>query len=154
MAGGGLNMTMQELAAIVWMAGFVIGLGAVTVIECVGYLGQRSSYWNEATIRTHKVTKPLIWLGLFIAVLGGGWYYTLVPAPGVMTVHLALLVAMVINGLWLTFWISPRLLERERQGRAKELLPKSWKVGVTLSFFISIITWWTALALAVRLIAE
>lgn len=145
-------MTSLELAAFIWIAGFVIGLGAVTVIECLGYLGQRSPYWNEATIRAHKVTKPLIWLGLFIAVLGGGWYYSLVDAPQTMMAHLVLLVAMIVNGSWLTFWISPRLLERERQGKAKEILPKSWKVGVTISFFISIITWWTALALTVQLI--
>ncbi len=47
------------------------GLGAVTVIDLHGFLGRTSSYWTEATIRTHKITKPLIWKGMFLAILGG-----------------------------------------------------------------------------------
>ncbi len=53
------------------LAGFVIGLGAVTVIDLHGFLGRRSAYWTEATTRTHKVTKPLIWAGLILAGTGG-----------------------------------------------------------------------------------
>jgi hypothetical protein len=45
-------------------------LGAVTVIDLHGFLGRKSSYWTEATTRTHKVTKPLIWAGLFLQCLG------------------------------------------------------------------------------------
>jgi hypothetical protein len=51
------------------LAGFIIGLGAVTVIDIHGFLGRRSSYWTEATTRAHKVTKPLIWLGIALALL-------------------------------------------------------------------------------------
>jgi len=147
-------MSLLEGAALIWMAGFVIGLGAVTVIETIGFLGQRSGYWTEATIRTHKVTKPLIWLGLIVATLGGTWYYSMIGPTPVLTAHVTLLPIMIINGSWLTFWISPRLLERERQGKSKEILPKSWKTGVTFSFCTSIITWWSALALAVVLIVD
>src|SRR5690349_19367631 len=100
-------MSTQEVAALVWMAGFVIGLGAVTVIETIGFLGQRSGYWTEATIRTHKVTKPLIWLGLFIAVLGGAWYYTLVGPSFGKIAHGVLGLIMIANGSFLTFWVSP-----------------------------------------------
>lgn len=146
-------MSAHELAAFVWMAGFVIGLGAVTVIETVGFLGQRSGYWTEATIRTHKVTKPLIWLGLFIAVFGGAWYYALLGSSIVMIAHGMLLLIMIVNGSFLTFWVSPRLLARERAGKSTEILPKSWRTMITLSFCISIVTWWTALLLAVMLIA-
>ncbi len=42
------------------IAGFVIGLGAVTVVDIHGFLGRTSAYWTEATTRTHKVTKPMI----------------------------------------------------------------------------------------------
>lgn len=140
--------------ALLWMGGFVIGLGAVTVIETLGWLGQRSGYWTEATIRAHKVTKPLIWLGLLIATLGGAWYYALIGPTPFKVVHGLLVIVMIINGSFLSFWISPRLLARERQGQATEILPKSWKTAITLSFLTSIITWWSALALAVMLIAS
>ncbi len=145
-------MTTLEVVAVIWVAGFVIGLGAVSVIETLGFLGQRSGYWTEATIRTHKVTKPLIWMGLFIAALGGAWYYSLLGPSLVMIAHGIILLIMIVNGLWLSLWVSPRLLARERAGRSTELLPKPWKFMITLSFCISIITWWTALVLAVTLL--
>jgi hypothetical protein len=103
-------MQTLEAAACVWLAGFVIGLGAVTVIETLGFLGQRSGYWTEATIRAHKVTKPLIWLGLVVAALGGAGYYSLTGISTVALVHGLLLFIMVANGSFLTFWVSPRLL--------------------------------------------
>ncbi len=147
-------MSTPELAAFIWIAGFVIGLGAVSVIETLGFLGQRSGYWTEATIRAHKVTKPLIWIGLLLAVIGGAWYYSITDLLLSTWIHGLLVVVMVINGSFLTFWISPRLLARERRGKATELLPKSWKVAVTFSFLVSITTWWSALALAVMVIVD
>jgi len=56
------------LGLFLFIAGFIIGLGAVTVIDLHGFLGRKSSYWTEATIRTHKVTKPLIWIGILLAI--------------------------------------------------------------------------------------
>jgi hypothetical protein len=147
-------MSTPELAAFIWIAGFVIGLGAVSVIETLGFLGQRSGYWTEATIRTHKVTKPLIWIGLLLAVIGGAWYYSITGASLSTWIHGLLVVVMVTNGSFLTFWISPRLLARERRGIATELLPKSWKVAVTFSFLVSITTWWSALALTIGVIVD
>lgn len=149
-----MAMTLLQLAACLWIAGFVIGLGAVSVIETLGFLGQRSGYWSEATIRTHKITKPLIWLGFFIATLGGAWYYSVIGWSEVMIAHGVFWIMMFMNGAFLTFWISPRLLARERQGLAAEILPKAWKVAVTLSFFVSILTWWGSLFLTVMLITS
>lgn len=64
-------MNLDLLGLFVMLAGFVIGLGAVTVIDLHGFLGRKSAYWTLATTRTHKVTKPLIWLGMSLAVIGG-----------------------------------------------------------------------------------
>ena len=63
------------LGLFIFMSGFVIGLGAVTVIDIHGFLGRKSSYWTEATTRTHKVTKPLIWGGNLPCNIG--WIYFL-----------------------------------------------------------------------------
>lgn len=65
----------EVIGLFLFIAGFIIGLGAVTVIDIHGFLGRKSSYWTEATIRTHKVTKPLIWLGMSLAILGGLVFY-------------------------------------------------------------------------------
>ena len=62
---------LDVLGLFLFLAGFIIGLGAVTVFDLHGFLGRKSPYWTEATTRTHKVTKPLIWIGLLLTIVGG-----------------------------------------------------------------------------------
>ena len=127
----------------VTIAGFVIGLGAVTVIDIHGFLGRHSPYWTEATIRTHKVTKPLIWWGMTLVVLGTYLMYT----QGVFgfdfyKVMLAVQAIMVLNGCFLSFVVSPFLLKQESEGRSCELLPQSLQLKISLSFIVSFTSWW------------
>jgi len=131
------------------ISGFVIGLGAVTVIDVHGFLGMKSSYWTEATIRTHKVTKPLIWLGTFLAVVGGSVYYRNEPLSVFSICLASIAIVLILNGLFLTLKVSPYLLKREKQGKSTEILPKSWQNQVLFSFLLSDFGWWTALALVV-----
>ncbi len=131
------------------IAGFVVGLGAVTVIDLHGFLGRNSAYWTEATTRTHKVTKPLIWLGMFLAILGGSIFYRLEGLSSLVLIHICSSVIMVLNGCFLSFSVSPFLLEREQRGAQSELLPQSWQIKITLSFIISFVLWWGNLALIV-----
>lgn len=129
------------------LAGFIIGLGAVTVIDWHGLLGRKSPYWTEATIRTHKVTKPLIWLGLTLATIGGALFYWNQPLAGIPLYHLIAAAMLVTNGLFLTFVISPELLRREKAGRAKELLPASLQTKIAASFVVSFMGWWSSVIL-------
>lgn len=131
------------------LAGFVIGLGAVTVIDLHGLLGRRSSYWTVATTRTHKVTKPLIWLGTTLAILGGAIFYRGEVLAGVPLVHALVALVLVLNGLFLSFSVSPFLLAREREGRDGELLPASWQRKIAVSLVFSDIGWWGSLVLLV-----
>ncbi len=140
-----MEITTAQLFLL--FAGFIIGLGAVSVIETLGFLGQRSPYFTEATIRAHRVTKPLIWIGMILVILASAWIYLGEPFVGVVQVHAVIAVVLVLNGSWLSFWLSPRLLKREREGRASELLPATWKFVTTISFCISIIGWWGGLIL-------
>jgi hypothetical protein len=56
---------------------------------------------------------------------------------------------MVVNGIFLSFSVSPFLLKREKEGKARELLPVSWQKKITISFLVSFISWWGNLALFV-----
>ncbi|MEX1113261.1 MAG: hypothetical protein WD846_00560 [Patescibacteria group bacterium] len=135
------------LGLLILLAGYVIGLGAVTVIDLHGFLGRHSHYWTEATTRTHKVTKPLIWAGIALVIIGGAIFYREDYASVVPRVHAALVTALILNGLFLSFRVSPFLLKRERAGKAGELLPDSWQRRIVVSFVVSIIGWWGSLAL-------
>ncbi len=142
-------MIINILGLFLFIAGFVVGLGAVTVVDIHGFLGRKSKYWTEATTRTHKVTKPLIWIGITLVLIGGIIFYrnegfTLIPQT-----QLVLVAILILNGLFLSFYVSPFLLQREKEGKASELLPFSLQKKITLSFIISFLGWWSSLLLLV-----
>ncbi len=135
-------------------AGFVIGLGAVTVIDLHGFLGRKSTYWTEATTRTHKVTKPLIWIGITLVMIGELFFYRNYGLHDITLIHLVSTIVMILNGIFLSFSVSPFMLEREKNGKSGELLPASWQTKITISFLISFATWWGNLLLVVYFISQ
>ncbi len=137
-----------------FLAGFVIGLGAVTVIDIHGFLGRKSSYWTEATTRTHKVTKPMIWVGIMLAVVGGLVFYREQSFAGIPFIHAVIALALILNGFFLSFKVSPFLLKREKEGLSEELLPASWQRKIMASLILSDIGWWGGLALLILYIVQ
>lgn len=140
---------MDTIGLFIMMAGFVIGLGAVTVIDIHGFLGRKSSYWTEATTRTHKVTKPMIWIGIILAIIGGIIFYRNESLVGIPLIHAIIAAALILNGIFLSFSVSPFLLKREREGKSGELLPLSWQRKIMVSLIISDIGWWGGLFLLI-----
>ncbi len=142
-------ITLDFVGLFIFFAGFVIGLGSVTVIDIHGFLGRKSSYWTEATIRTHKVTKPLIWLGTTLAIVGALIFYRHEAFSGIPLYQALIAVILILNGLFLSFYVSPFLLKREREGRQTELLPNSLQKKLIISLILSDVGWWGSLALLV-----
>ncbi len=131
------------------LAGFVIGLGAVTVIDLHGFLGRTSSYWTEATTRTHKVTKPMIWVGIMMTIVGGAIFYRAQDVSGIPLFHAVIALILILNGCFLSFAVSPFLLQREKEGKSKEILPQVWQKKIMVSFIVSDSGWWGGLFLLV-----
>lgn len=142
------------LGLLLLLAGYVIGLGAVTVIDLHGFLGRTSKYWTVATTRTHKVTKPMIWAGIALIVIGGAVFYRGDYGATTPLVHAALVTLLVLNGLFLSFRVSPFMLERERAGRDGDLLPAAWQRKIAAAFVVSIVGWWGSLALLAWYVLE
>jgi hypothetical protein len=140
---------LDFIGLFLFLTGFVIGLGAVTVIDIHGLLGRQSSYWTEATTRTHKVTKPMIWAGMLLCVFGGSLFYRNVGFTGIPLLHAVIALVLLANGYYLSFKVSPFLLEREKKRRAGELLSKSFQTKIIFSLIVSDVGWWGALLLLV-----
>lgn len=140
---------IESIGLFLFIAGFVVGLGAVTVIDLMGFLGRSSSYWTEATIRTHKVTKPLIWLGITFAVVGGVLTYREETFAGIPLAHACIALVLVLNGAFLSGYVSPVLLAREEAGKAGDVLPCSLQRTILMSMLLSDVGWWSALILLV-----
>ncbi len=144
-----MDIWLDFIALFLFIAGFVIGLGAVMVIDIHGFLGRKSSYWTEATSRTHKITKPMIWAGIALVIIGGLIFYRDESLAGIPLIHGLIAIVLIINGYFLSFKVSPFLLEREKQGRSAELLPSSLQKKIIASLIVSDIGWWSALLLLV-----
>ena len=140
---------LDVLGLFLLLSGFVIGLGAVTVIDIHGFLGRTSAYWTEATTRTHKVTKPMIWVGMSLAIIGGLFLYRGSGLSGVPLMHAIAALILIVNGLFLSFKVSPFLLGREKQGKSADLLPASWQRKIAISLLVSDTLWWGSLFLLV-----
>ncbi len=140
---------LDSIGLFLMLSGFIIGLGAVTVIDIHGFLGRTSSYWTEATTRTHKVTKPMIWAGIFLSIVGGVIFYRNQPFAGIPAAHALIVVALLFNGYFLSCKVSPFLLARESEGKSGELLPSAWQHKIMVSLIVSDIGWWGGLVLLV-----
>lgn len=142
-------MILNFVGLFMLLMGFIIGLGAVTVIDIHGFLGRKSKYWTEATTRTHKVTKPMIWVGIVLCLTGGFIFfrneaYSLVPIY-----LLGIAMVLILNGLFLSFRVSPYIIQREKKGKDGELLPKYWQNKIMISLIISDLGWWFGLFILV-----
>ncbi len=131
------------------LAGFIVGLGAVTVIDIHGFLARRSEYWTEATTRTHKVTKPLIWTGTLLAIVGGLVFFKGDISFWYVKYLVFIACILILNGGFLSFVVSPYLLKREKEGNSKVILESIWQRKITLSFLVSFFSWWSAVAVLV-----
>lgn len=147
-------INLDFIGLFIFFVGFIIGLGAVTVIDIHGFLGRKSKYWTEATTRTHKVTKPLIWVGISLVIIGGITLYRNEPFSGIPFYHAIIAGILILNGLFLSFYVSPFLLRRELEGRQAELLPLSLQNKIIVSLILSDIGWWGGVFLLVLYITK
>ena len=142
-------INLDFIGLFILIAGFIIGLGAVTVIDIHGFLGRTSSYWTEATTRTHKVTKPLIWVGITLVIIGGLIFYRNDSFSGIPFYHAIIAGVLILNGLFLSFYVSPFLLKNESEGKQSELLPSTLQNKIIVSLILSDLGWWGGLFLFV-----
>lgn len=145
-------LTLPALALFIIMAGFVVGLGATTVIDTLGFLGRSSPYWSSVTHRAHRVTKPLIWLGALLYIAGLSLWYSTQPLLSIGYIQYALAGVLVLNGAFLSFVVSPMLQGREAEGKDGELLPAQWQRRIAVSFLISFSCWWASVLLFVYML--
>lgn len=139
----------EKIGLFTHLAGFIVGLGATTVIDWHGFLATRSSYFTLATIRAHKITKPLIWLGVFLAIIGGIIFYRQRGVWEFTNIQIFIALVLVLNGMFLSFWVSPNLIKREREGKDSEILPKRMQTAIATSMLLSFFGWWTEVILLI-----
>jgi hypothetical protein len=119
--------------------GLIIGLGAVTVIDWLGFVSRKSVEWTHTTIKAHHVTKPLIWVGTFLIFLG-------ILFEGFSLKYWVFLI-MVLNGCFLSFYVSPRL---DKMYGKKKLLSNKFQIKIAISTVISFVSWWSFVYLVLR----
>ena len=134
---------MFDFALFFHLAGLIIGLGAVTVIDVLGFTSRKSKNLTQVTIMAHHVTKPLIWLGTILLAISWLFLYTDNTISNLKSILLGI---MILNGTFLSFYVSPRL---DKLIGKKVLLPFGLQVKITISMLISFFSWWTFVVLTV-----
>lgn len=148
-------MNMEFIGLFLYIAGFIVGLGAVTVIDTLGFCGIRSVYFTETTIRAHKITKPLIWLGILLAIIGCSIFYSVNPNFPLIFLQLVLFLILILNGCFLSFYVSPRLIQKEKKEKGNiRLLHESMQKKIAVSFIISFLCWWGSVLILVNFLTE
>lgn len=129
--------------------GIIIGLGAVTVIDVMGFFSRNDVRKTQNTIFAHHITKPLIWIGTLIVFFT--WIVMLVGNffEGVFLWKSLLLVIMILNGCFLSFIISPKL---DNMIGVKKLLNRDLKIKIGFSLIVSFVSWWTFVLLTIKMI--
>ena len=135
----------EVLSLFILIAWFIIWLWAVTVIDLHGFFARKSSYRTLATIRTHKITKPLIWLWMILATIWWVMFYRWQAIEWIVLYHLIVAIILIVNWSFLSFYVSPYLLKKERDGKDQELLPNTFQIAIIISFLISFLCWRSAL---------
>lgn len=148
------SFVLDVLGLFVLFAGFILGLGAVTVIDIHGFLGRKSAYWTLATTRTHKVTKPLIWIGILLVMIGEALIFRNALFRGFHLLLFVISFVLIANGLFLSFSVSPFLLNRENKGKSADLLPAIWQRKIAVSLIFSDAGWWGSLCIIVFVLVQ
>ena len=125
------------LANFFHLAGLIIGLGAVTVIDALGFTARKSVEKTQVTIAAHHITKPLIWIGTTLLTLS---WIVLYDGSFYARVKTLLLAILVLNGLFLSLYVSPRL---DQHIGKKKVLPATLQQKIIVSAVVSFIAWWS-----------
>ncbi len=128
----------------VHLAGIIIALGAVTVIDTMGFISRNSKEWTQVTIKAHHVTKPLIWVGTFLMLFA--WFF-IYSGTYLDVVKSVIIVILILNGVFISFYISPRL---DKLYGKKTLIPLKLQLMIESSFLASFIGWWSLVYLTVK----
>ena len=126
--------------------GIIIALGAVTVIDSLGFISRKNKVWTQITIKAHHVTKPLIWIGTIIVLLSWIFMYENNLLSNIKSM---LLLVMILNGSFLSFYVSPRL---DKLAGKKVLLPNKLQSWIIVSMLISFISWWSFVFITILMV--
>ena len=60
----------------------------------------------------------MIWVGIVLTIVGGAIFYRAQGLSGIPLIHALIALALIVNGYFLSFKVSPFMLKREKDGRS------------------------------------
>lgn len=127
-------------------AGIIIGLGAVTVIDSLGFFSRNSKKLTPVTIEAHHITKPLIWIGTLLLLFS--WLF-IFDFSLLSWVKSFLILVLILNGSFLSFYISPKL---DKLRFKEKVLDAKLQRKILVSMLISFVSWWSLVWITVRML--
>jgi len=137
-------LSSQFIILFFHVAGIIIGLGAVTVIDTMGFLSRNSKYWTQVTVRAHHVTKPLIWIGTILVT--ATWILVLFVFDNLEfeIIKSLMIIVLILNGVFLSFYVSPAV---DKFKDKNKLFSKNLQYKTIASMIVSFVFWWVFVVL-------
>lgn len=122
------------------IAGIIVGLGAVTVIDTIGFLSRKSKSWTQIAVKGHHVTKLLIWIGTILLLVT--WIFMLLTIKNLdfKIIKSLLIIVLLLNGSFLSLYVSPRVDEFKNKN---VLFSKELQSKTIVSMVVSFLSWWS-----------
>lgn len=124
------------------LLGLIISLGAVTLLDLFGFWGIHSAKWRERVKKNQQLFRFSIWSGIIIHVLSTLILFQLSNDQIILFLELFIFASIIITTSWVSFFVKPRIKERERRGLKSPTIPPLWIKYTVVSFVLTFLAWW------------
>ena len=128
------------LSLVLFLLGLIVLVGTVILQETFSFLANRSKAAGYLLIKLQPFSRVMIWVSLWFLVIGGYVYFDRQGWLGIPFILALLFVVIVVNMLYYTFKISPRLTKLEVTTKREATIPLSIRKRTFFSSLISLLS--------------
>lgn len=107
------NFSVNTLGFILFLLGLMLLFGITAVQETFSFLANKSKAAGYVLVKLQPYSKVMIWISVWFTAMGGYIFFDRLGWNGIPFVLGLIFVINIINNLFITFKLSPKLAELE-----------------------------------------
>jgi len=147
-------MNLYELALVFHLLGVAFGLGGATVSDVLFIKSLKDEKITPTERRLLDGASDVIWVGIVILLISGSYMFwanwDVLTSQGRMLAHVSIAGVIILNGLFLNYYIMPKIVYWSYEKEHNEKLVSEYRRIRKIAFMsgaVSITSWWTTLLL-------
>lgn len=133
------SFTIETLALTMLLLGFGLLLGVTFIQETFSFLANRAKMAGYVLVKMQPYTRIFIWVSLWFMAIGGYIYFDRFGWIGTPFVLSLLFIPILLNMLYLTFFISPKIAVTE-VSKKEAVIPFSLRKRWFFSTIVSLLS--------------